>query len=130
MNKKFKKNGAKVDLTPHTHPLYPNHGHTKYDYSMAHTERPSTQQICSDCHVPKIMAAVVSLLLLVMVFAPATRFTIWEFCFALPAFISWLIGGITVGFGCPQLEKTQWKSEYSDLFWRSNQLLVQLPSPH
>ena len=40
-----------------------------------------------------------------MVFALATRFTIWKFCFALPTFISWLIGGITVGFVCPQLEK-------------------------
>ena len=38
MNKKFKKNGANVDLTPCTHPLYPNHGHTNYDCSMAHTE--------------------------------------------------------------------------------------------
>ena len=51
------------------------------------------------------MAAVVSLPLLAMVFAPATGFTIWEFCFALPGFISWLIGGIAVGFVCPQLEK-------------------------
>ena len=51
------------------------------------------------------MAAVVSFLLLAMVFAPATGFTIWEFCFALPAFISWLIGGSTVGFVCLQLEK-------------------------
>ena len=40
-----------------------------------------------------------------MVFAPATGFTISEFCFALPTFISWLVGGITVGFVCPQLEK-------------------------
>ena len=38
MNKKFKKNGANMDLTPHTHLLYPNHGLTKYGYSMAHTE--------------------------------------------------------------------------------------------
>ena len=51
------------------------------------------------------MAAVVSLLLLAMVFALATRFTICKFCFALPAFISWLTGGIAVGFVCPQLEK-------------------------
>ena len=105
MNKKFKKNEANVDLAPRTHPLYPNHSCTKYDYNMAHTDQPPTQPICSDCHVPKIMAAVVSLLLLAMAIAPATRFTIWEFCFAVPAFISWLIGSIIVGFVCPQLEK-------------------------
>ena len=51
------------------------------------------------------MATVVSFILLAMVFALATGFTIWMFNFALPAFISWLIGGITVGFVCPQLEK-------------------------
>ena len=79
-----------MDLTPHTHPLYPNHGCAKYDYSMGHTEQPHTQPICSDHYVPKITAAVVSLLLLGVAFAPATRFTIWEFCFALPTFISWL----------------------------------------
>ena len=105
MNEKFKKNEANVDLAPRTHPLYPNHSCTKYDYNMAHTDQPPMQPICSDCHVPKIMAAVVSLLLLAMAIAPATRFTIWEFCFALPAFISWLIGSIIVGFVCPQLEK-------------------------
>ena len=77
--------------------IYPNHGCTKRGYSMTHTERSSPQ--------PKSVVAVVSLLLLAMVFAPAIGFTIWKFCFALPAFISWLIGGITVGFVCPQLEK-------------------------
>ena len=51
------------------------------------------------------MATVVSLLLLAMVFALATGFTICEFCFALSVFISWLIGGIAIGFVCPQLEK-------------------------
>ena len=86
MNKKFKKNEANVDLTPSTHPLYPNHGRTKYDYNVAHTERPPTRPICSYHHVSKIMAAVVSLLLLGMAIALATGFTIWEFCFALPAF--------------------------------------------
>ena len=38
MNKKFKKSGVNMDLTPRTHPLYPNHGRTKYDYNRAHTE--------------------------------------------------------------------------------------------
>ena len=51
------------------------------------------------------MAVVVRVLLLAMVYALAIGFTIWKFCFALPAFMSWLIGSIAVGFVCPQLEK-------------------------
>ena len=79
MNKQFKKNGTNMPksvskrstmLTPHTklgprghvfkisqhtpHPLYPNHGCTKHDYSMAHTERPFMRPICSARHVPKL----------------------------------------------------------------------------